>query len=152
VSDATETNGLADIMQGLDEYIKNTRVQGDIEFPVEVSAVDTRPTHAVRMEEKVGAWCSIRPCSENKTYLGVYLGDLMLSAMHSYNIKDKVLTVFPHTNPAIFVPDLKRVVWGCESWWGIIKGPDDLRKITDANIQNIWYVKALKELSSDPEC
>jgi hypothetical protein len=157
VSDTNEMSGISDLMQGLDEYMKNIRVEGDIEFPVEISAVKTTPVGKYPRAEKVGSWCSICPCSESKTYLGVYLGDLMLSAMHTYNVKDKVLTVLPHTNPAIFVPDLKRVVWGCESWWGIIESPDDLRKITDADIQNIWYMKALKELSakddeSKPEC
>jgi hypothetical protein len=45
------------------------------------------------------------------------------------------------------VPDLARVVMGWESWWGEIRTPDDLRQITNADVENVWYVKALKTLS-----
>jgi hypothetical protein len=95
----------------------------------------------------IGKWVSIRPVNDQKTYLGVYLGDLGRSIMHSYNTQSKELSVLMHRNPAIYVPDLKIVVWGDSSWWGGIKSPGDLRKITDADIQNLWYVKALKELT-----
>jgi hypothetical protein len=149
MSDTNEVSGFAEIMQRLEESLANTRVEGEIEFPIEVSSVDMRTSRSAFMQDTVGSWCKIRPCSEAKTYLGIYLGELMHGAMHSYNVKDKVITVIPHANPAIFVPDLKRVVWGCESWWGLVKSPDDLRQITDADIQNVWYVKAIKELSSD---
>jgi hypothetical protein len=46
-----------------------------------------------------------------------------------------------------YVPDLDRVVWGYESWWGVIKGPEELKEITDEDIQNVWYVKAMKQMS-----
>lgn len=50
-------------------------------------------------------------------------------------------------NPAFYVPSLKRVVFGCESWWGHIDGPDALKQITDEVIDGVWYVQALKSLS-----
>lgn len=50
-------------------------------------------------------------------------------------------------NPAIWVPELEKVVWGDSSWWGPIEKKEDAeRLITDADIQNVWYVKALKRL------
>ena len=52
-------------------------------------------------------------------------------------------------NPVIFIPDLMRVVLGIESWWVVIKKPKDLKKITDADIQNVWYAKALKSMHKD---
>lgn len=47
----------------------------------------------------------------------------------------------------IFVPDLMKVVLGVESWWDTIDKPEDLKQITDVDIQNVWYVKALKEMA-----
>jgi hypothetical protein len=36
---------------------------------------------------------------------------------------------------------------GYESWWGQINSPEELKAITDVDIQNVWYVKALKEMA-----
>jgi len=54
-------------------------------------------------------------------------------------------------NPAMWVPDLNRVVMGWESWWGEIKSEEDLRQISDADIENVWYVKAIKALTEKKE-
>lgn len=101
-----------------------------------------------------GAWVAVRPCAEDargKTYLGVYLGDLALGAGASFHRATGVLEIrLGHHNPAIWVPDLKRIVFGAESWWGVLEGPEDLRQISDADIQNIWYVQALKSLGGAP--
>jgi hypothetical protein len=29
----------------------------------------------------------------------------------------------------------------------VIETPDDLRRITDADIENVWYVRALRDLA-----
>lgn len=55
------------------------------------------------------------------------------------------------TNPAIWVPDQNRIVWGMGSWWGIIEKEEDLKKITNQDIENVWYVKALKALADGAE-
>jgi hypothetical protein len=93
---------------------------------------------------------SIRPCDKalgGKTYIGILLGDMPLGIGVAVHTQTNVAQVGPtHYNPAIWVPDLKRVVFGCESWWGLVDGLDDLRAITDKSIDNIWYVKAAKEL------
>ncbi|XXX77318.1 hypothetical protein WMF30_00900 [Sorangium sp. So ce134] len=97
-----------------------------------------------------GAWVAVRPCDQEsggKTFLGVYLGEIALGLSTSYHRESGVLTIGRCMyNPAIWVPDLKRIVFGAGSWWGVIKGPEDMRKITDADINNTWYVKALKDL------
>lgn len=139
-------NAFEDFMKEFSEHMKYTKVEGEIEYPIEVSKVIHQQT-ADRDGDMIGKWVSIRPVNDQKTYLGVYLGDLGRSIMHSYNTQSKELSVLMHRNPAIYVPDLKIVVWGDSSWWGGIKSPGDLRKITDADIQNLWYVKALKELT-----
>ena len=85
-----------------------------------------------------GSFVSVRPCGdeyEDKTYLGLYVGEVAIGDTMSLH------------NPCIWVPDLKQYIFGCESWWGVIDSEDDLRKITDADIENVWYVRALKELS-----
>lgn len=95
-----------------------------------------------------GSWVAVRPCDPEcagKTYLGLYLGDMVMSAFAS--VRGTVVQVQPFLNPAIWVFDLRRVVWGVGSWWGPITGPEGLRKITDQDIDNVWYVRALKELT-----
>lgn len=82
-----------------------------------------------------GSFVSVRPCGDEyggKTYLGLYVGDVDIGL----------------PNPCIWVPELKEYIFGCESWWGVIKSPEDLRKITDLDIESQWYVRALRALES----
>lgn len=96
-------------------------------------------------------WVSVRPCAaeaQGKTYLGWLLGDLALGQIAQLG-KDGTLAVsMAGHNPAIFVPALGRVVYGCESWWRRLETPEDVRQITDTDINNVWYVQALKDLAS----
>ena len=46
----------------------------------------------------------------------------------------------------IFVPELNEVVWGCGSFWQKIRSKEQLKNITDGDINNVWYVKALKQI------
>jgi hypothetical protein len=101
-------------------------------------------------ETKCGDWVSVRPCDDehkNKTFLGVYLGDLPIDLTVLANKRTHKIQIGPHGNPAMYVPDLKKIIFGCGSWWGKIESPEDLKQITDADISNIWYVKCLKEMS-----
>lgn len=110
---------------------------------------------------KCGQFVKIRSCKEehgDKTRLGIYLGDIAIGASAEWKqsgvdektgMKKMTLTVgMGHHNPAIFVPDLKEIVFGCESWWGAIESEDDLKQITNADINDVWYVKAMKELAT----
>lgn len=96
-------------------------------------------------------WVSVRPCDEEckgQTYLGWLLGEIALG-QYARLRPDGILEVsMGMHNPAIFVPDLGRVVYGCGSWWAAIKSLADLRKITNKDIDNVWYVKALKDLGA----
>jgi len=87
--------------------------------------------------------------NDGKTFLGVIIGELATcGVLHRDNKEPGLVRVEPGLHyPMIFVPDLARVVFGYESWWGRINSPDDLRQITDATINNVWYVQALKALS-----
>lgn len=136
-------------MEEMSERMKNTRFGNAIEYPVEVSGIKILGGRRYR-DSEVGSWVSVRPCAkeyEDKTFLGIYLGDLLTGGTEMYNVQSKQVEVMLNSNPAIYVPDLKKIVWGMESWWGVIDSPEKLRKISNADIENIWYVRALKELS-----
>ena len=94
-------------------------------------------------------YVAVRPCGDNpdnKTYLGILLGECSMMARGLYNIEKQEIFVSDRLNPMIFVPDLMKVVLGVESWWDTIDKPEDLKQISDADIQNVWYVKALREM------
>jgi len=53
--------------------------------------------------------------------------------------------------PAIFVPELKKIIYGCESWWKTIQSVDEFSKISNEDINNTWYVKLLQSLNHTEE-
>lgn len=88
---------------------------------------------------------SCKPEHGDKTYFGILIGDVPLSlsaAMKPGNILKIGRSFY---NPAILVPELGEIVYGCESYWGEIKEEDKDNVITDELINNVWYVKAIKE-------
>ena len=123
-----------------------------IEYPIEVSKINTDSDKTDYRDSLIGKFAKIVPCGEEykgKTYLGIYLGELPIGHHITHNSETKELNVSFTNNPAIFVFNLNKIIFGCESWWGIIESEEDLKEITDEDINNIWYVKALKELSDD---
>ena len=131
--------------------------RGVLEYPIEVTGIHQEEKKALEKPWRceTGAFVAIRPCDpecHGKTYLGVYIGDLAMGVSCSVHRVSGVMTVgFGWHNPAIYVPELKRVVLGAESWWGQIKKPEDLKQISDADIQGVWYVQALKALEGKLE-
>lgn len=81
-----------------------------------------------------------------KTYVNIFLGNLTINNICYLSKKTKGLEILPHTNPAIFVPELKKIVFGYESWWGKINSIEEIKDITDEDIENLWYVKLLKSI------
>ena len=99
-------------------------------------------------KRKCGTLVKVRPCGDkykNQTYLGILLGDLALSIRHTVDKKGIVTAEHSHYNPAIFIPALKDIVYGCGSWWSEIENEEQLKQITNNDIDNVWYVKALKK-------
>lgn len=125
-----------------------------LDNPITVAevALSDIPAHRANLlfGGKCGDFVSIRPCDPQygeKTYLGVLLGEIARSVGFGFNAETQRLTFgFSQHNPAIFVPDLATVIYGSASWWGLIKSEDDLKQITDADIENVWYVRALKAI------
>src|ERR1700730_7469590 len=97
----------------------------EIQFPLTLNAIefDKRPGFREKLlfGGKCGDFVAVRPCApefENKTFLGVLIGELALSQSVSLEEKTGTLTVgqVMH-NPMIFVPERAAVVFGCGSWW-----------------------------------
>ena len=93
---------------------------------------------------------SVKPCNEDKTYIGIYLGDVPRSTCLSRE-NDKIQVEFDQYNPAIYVPELKKVIYGYESWWHKIESIDEFKKITKEDIENTWYVKLLRAMEERSE-
>jgi hypothetical protein len=121
-----------------------------IEYPITVTAIEQKPIDYsdILYKSYVGKSVAVRPCGAEKTYLGVFLGELPTSSNVSLD-KNGKLTVSHMFNPAMFVPELNKIVFGCESWWKVLQNEEDFSSITDADIDNVWYVKALKTICED---
>lgn len=111
-----------------------------IEYPIEVHGIDCKDSDALKpynFGTKCGDFVSIKPCGDEyggKTYLGIFLGSLALSVFVSHNRNTKNLEVeMGMHNPAIFVPDLNKVILGIESWWG---------KIEDENSPRLYQISS----------
>ena len=125
-----------------------------IEYPLEVSKINNSTDKSSYRGSQIGKFAMIRPCGEEhkgKTYLGLYLGELPVGNHISHNPDTKELNISFHSNPAIFVFDINKIVYGMESWWGIIENENDLKEITDIDIENVWYVKALKQINESED-
>lgn len=121
-----------------------------IEYPIQVDSLELKPFNFDHMLHETGTLVAVRPCKKeygDKTYLGILLGDLPYASSAGYREEEKKLTISAMTNPCIFVPELKTLVWGMGSWWHEIQSPEELRDITDDTIQSQWYVQMLKEMS-----
>lgn len=123
----------------------------EIQYPLEITGISFSGKIAESGHRPRGL-VSIRPCGKEfggKTFLGLYLGDYARSMGCSLNPSTGVLEVYPAShNPAIWIPSLERIVFGCESWWGAIESEEQLRTITNETIDGIWYVQALKHLTA----
>ena len=124
-----------------------------IEYPITVSSIEIKPfiDEQGLYSERIGEIVKIRPCAkeyEGKTFLGILLGELPITSHISHNHNTNVLTVSPHFNPAIFVPELKKIIYGNEAWWGAISKVEDLYdlNISDEDINNVWYMNLLKKI------
>lgn len=117
-----------------------------IEYPIQVNQVEMKKLEQNFMS-RAGSLVRIRPCGEEyggRTYLGLFLGDQPWAPCCSYNEETKKLSFSVCTNPAIYVFELKKVIFGAQSWWGVIENEEELKDITNEEIDNIWYVQMLK--------
>jgi hypothetical protein len=145
-------DGFAKRRKFRENFICDNHKSPYIEYPIEVSKINIDNQVTGLRDKSIGRFVSIRPCAkeyQNKTYLGIYLGDLPTSNHVTHNDETKELNISFTTNPAILVFDLKKIVYGYESWWRLIESEEDLKQITDTDIDNVWYMKVLKEVNTD---
>lgn len=126
---------------------------GNLELPVSVTGIHFEGALVEDWRKKSNHLVRVRPCGkefEGKTFLGLYLGDIARTVGCTYDRESGVLGVYVGAhNPAIWVPSLQQLIFGCESWWGIIESEDQVREISDEAIDGIWYVQAMKALVKD---
>lgn len=134
------TRKLAKLRQTLGHIISHLNLDTvkNINWPTNKSISDSRQSKLVK----------IKPVGTDKTYIGFYIGDIATGVSAGITETDLNLQ-FSNFNPAIFVPELGRVVFGYESWWGEIESPEELTDITQDDIENVWYVQALKAMSEE---
>ena len=139
-------DSLLELIGGLSKAIKEAEekyvFENKFNFPMEINGI--KKSQKFISEDRnceVGSLVKIRPCGgeyQEKTYVGIFLGNLAIDNTCRLNRETNELEIIPYTNPAIFVPDLKRIVFGCESWWGKINSIDEVKD-----------VKLLKSMESD---
>lgn len=127
-----------------------------IEYPIEVNSINTVPidTSFAGVGHTCGEIVEIRPCAEeynNKSFIGIYIGDLPMMISSSYNKATKAITTQAIPNPAIFVPELKKIIFGAESFWRKLDSIEDFKGISDTDINNTWYMQLMKNMMSDRE-
>lgn len=92
---------------------------------------------------------SYETCAEKykgKTFLGLYLGELPWCIHVSHNEEDNKLHIDTANNPAIYVFELQKIIYGFESYWNIIENPKQFVDITQEMIESQWYVRLLKAI------
>lgn len=120
-----------------------------IEYPITVSQIDVKPINYKSLFNDIGTLVAVRPCNEKyqgKTFIGFLIGDIPVQPLISYDEKKQKLDISMFSNPCIFIPELKKLVFGYESWWTAIETEEDFKEITEKDIQNTWYVKLAKEM------
>ena len=130
------------------EKLTHTILEHD---PVTRTSVNLGPIFS---REEIPSYVSVRIAGEDKTFLGIYVGDTYLwgqkprvSQVQYPGMDAPEVSVHITTNPRIYIPELHRIVHGFQCWWGVIESPDELRAITDEDISGQWYIQALKALS-----
>lgn len=134
---------MIDLFQSMSWQVRFNNYK-ELRFENDSPAVDTRTA---------GKPVRVRPCGKeykDKTFFGILIGDVPLSVSHKIDDQGIVTAARSMYNPAIFVPELNKIIYGIESWWGEIKSEEELNKlITDELIDNVWYVKLLKGMYND---
>lgn len=122
-----------------------------IEFPICVTSIDNRSDQHYTLYP-CGKPVRIRVCEDKKTYFGILLGELPIQVSCSHNKNTGHITIQMITNPAIYVPELSKIIYGYESWWERIDSIEEAKKmISDSEINNVWYMRLLRDMFGTKE-
>ncbi|MDP2788888.1 MAG: hypothetical protein Q8O46_02440, partial [bacterium] len=89
---------------------KNKTKRTTIDPPLEVKSM--RIVEAGFEKIDPAYYVSVRPARGDKTYLGIMIGNAPIMLGTYYDRDKHEIGVRFHTNPAIFIPDLMKVVLG----------------------------------------
>lgn len=120
-----------------------------IEYPLTINGIENKEIDTIGLGHECGCLCEVKPCGkeyQGKSYIGICLGELPIAIHTTFNKKTGILKNQTMNNPAIFVPELKKIIYGCESWWREIESLEDFKGISEKDIENTWYVKLLKKM------
>ena len=90
-----------------------------IEYPIVVQNIENEKINTKEIGHRCGCLCEVRPCGEEyqgKSFVGVYLGRLPIAIYSSFERRTGVLKNSTMSNPAFFVPELRKIIYGYESW------------------------------------
>jgi hypothetical protein len=148
-------------LDALFKAMAEAQEQSEYELPITVTEIQKKGQFVADHPMcACGTLVRIRPVTDKgdkaQTYLGIFIGAIATDLFTLF-VDDKSSLITPKrgalkllvggNNPAIFVPALRRLVFGYESWWAPIENPEDAeRMITDEDIKNVPYVKAIKAM------
>ena len=139
------------ILSGLLSNVKRLRFLVNAIKIKEIEFPDNKAIQEYKFGGKSGTLVSVRPCAEiyeGKTFVGFLIGEVSMSSELSIE-DDKFQLNYSQFNPAILIPEIGKIVYGYESWWGKIKSIEELKEITDEDINNVWYVDLLRKQLSE---
>lgn len=117
--------------------------------PITIQELVLDSMNIENMDGETGMLVACRPCDEqykNKTYLGFYLGELPAMQWPSVDKNEQKIRMMTIRNPAMYIPEINKIIWGAGSWWRKVKTEEDFREITDSDIDNVWYVRLAKKM------
>lgn len=90
-----------------------------IRYPLVVEGIDVDSFSQMPSREQAGSLVLVwfMEGEERRRDWGILLGELAIEPLVSYSRDTRRISVNALGNPAIFVPSVRRIVWGCESWW-----------------------------------
>ncbi|WP_373261955.1 hypothetical protein [Hungatella hathewayi] len=118
-----------------------------IEYPIKVCSIELAEGLDL-YKKSVGKIVRIKRCleeTEEKEYLGILLGEMFSCNAVSYKRKTGLLVVNPVLNPAIYVPELKKIVYGYESWWSFVQSQDEIKSISKDDVLRQFFIRILEE-------
>jgi hypothetical protein len=151
-------SGEARVTKKQAEYVRKImRLFNDLNWKVALNLTkNSKFGNTKPIKGRCGVPVKIRPASEKdnpeqKTFFGILLGAIALSIGLEID-GDTVIANHSFYNPGIYVPELNKIVYGCESWWGEIENYNDVDKlITNDTINSVWYVKMLASIIQQDE-
>lgn len=125
-----------------------------LQFPIEVNEIINSPVVPDKLyPAEPGTLCRVRLCGSldgTKPLIGIYAGELPDEIYSSYDCKTKSVVNQLSKSTAIFVPELKRLVYGCECFWSVIKSRQELKDLVSSDTDFAFYSKFLKPERKKP--